>query len=172
MQTLGRKAIAGTGLVLLALAVLFALFSFWRENWAANQSPGALERFVAGLLLSGSRSVEEVPNPVAASEPNLAEGRELYGKQCAFCHGKDGTGTDRTGVQFYPPVPSLAPPQNQLTDSQMHFVIQRGIRYTAMPSFANALSDEQIWKVVLWVRKLSRKDLQRHPPQASRQVQP
>jgi len=136
----------------MALAVLFVLFSFWRENWAANQTPGAVERFLAGLLLSGSRAVEEMPNPVLPTEAALAEGRELYERQCAFCHGADGTGTDRSGVQFYPPVPSLAPLQNELTDSQMHFVIQRGIRYTAMPSFANALTDDQIWKVVLWVR--------------------
>jgi mono/diheme cytochrome c family protein len=137
----------------MAMAVGFALLSFWRENWAADQSPGPVERFLAGLLLSGSRNVEEKANPVPPTEENLAEGGRLYEAQCAFCHGSDGTGPGQSGVQFYPPVPSLAPPQNQLTDAQMHFVIQRGIRYTAMPSFAKALRDDQIWKVVLWIRQ-------------------
>ena len=136
----------------MALIVIFALFSFWRENWAANQSPGAAERFLARLLLRNSRSVVEMPNPVPPTAAALNEGRELYEAQCAFCHGADGTGKNLSGVQFYPPVPSLLPPQNQLTDSQMHFVIQRGIRYTAMPSFSNALSDDQIWKVIMWIR--------------------
>ena len=150
-----RKTVAGLGLVLMSLAAIFAVLSFWRENWAANQSPGAVERFLAQWLLSSSRAVEEMPNPIPPTELNLAEGRELYERQCAFCHGSDGTGTGSSGVQFYPPVPLLAPLQNQLTDSQMHFVIQRGIRYTAMPSFANAMSEDQIWQVLLWVRNLA-----------------
>ncbi|OFV98681.1 MAG: hypothetical protein A3H94_04130 [Acidobacteria bacterium RIFCSPLOWO2_02_FULL_60_20] len=150
-----KKTIAGLGLALMGLAVIFALLSFWRENWGANQTPGAVEQFLAGWLLSGSRyPAAEIPNPLTPTETNLAEGRQLYEKQCAFCHGLDGAGSGRSRVQFYPPVPSLVPPPNQLTDSQMHFVVQRGIRYTAMPSFAKALSEDQIWKVMLWVRQL------------------
>lgn len=157
-----RKTIAGWGLGLIVLVALFALISFWRENWGANQTPGPVERFLAEWLLSGSRgTAAEVSNPLPATEANLAEGRQLYEKQCAFCHGADGTGTSMTGVQFYPPVPSLLPPQNQLTDGQMFYVMQRGIRYTAMPSFANALRDDQKWKVVLWARNLSQSSSRR-----------
>jgi mono/diheme cytochrome c family protein len=155
---LKRKAIAGSGLVLLALAAILTLFFFWRENWAANESPGAVERFFARMLLSSSRSAEEIPNPIAVTDAALQEGRALYEEQCAFCHGVDGAGTDLSGAQFYPPVPSLKPPENQLTDSQMYFVVRRGIRYTGMPSFANALTDDQVWKVILWLRAQSNAD--------------
>ncbi|MBI3934027.1 MAG: c-type cytochrome [Acidobacteria bacterium] len=152
-----RKTIAGLALAMLCLVAVFAVFSFWRENWSAKETPGRLEQFFAEMLLRGSRgTVTELPNPVPASEANLLEGRDLYEKQCAFCHGQDGTASGHSGVQFYPPVPSLAPPQNQLTDSQMQSVMERGIRYTAMPSFAKALNEDQRWKVVLWVRQLSR----------------
>jgi mono/diheme cytochrome c family protein len=167
---LKKKSIAGLGLALMALAIVFALFSFWRENWAANQAPGPVERFLAGLLLSGSRDVEDRPNPFSATEENLSEGRQLYESQCAFCHGPDRAGPGDSEVQFYPPVPSLARPQNQLTDSQMHFVIQRGIRYTAMPSFAKALSDDQIWKVVLWIRSDTNPGIQSDPPHPTNQI--
>lgn len=152
---MSRKTVAGAGLALLGLAVVLVLFSFWRENWAANQAPGRVEQWLAGWLLSGSRDVADRPNPLPATAANLAEGREIYEQQCAFCHGLDGRGAGQHGVQFYPPVPSLLPPQNQLSDSQMHYVIQRGIRYTGMPSFANILDSDEIWKVVLWVRRLA-----------------
>ena len=159
-----KKSVAGIGLALLGLAALFALLSFWRENWGANQAPGAVERFFAEWLLSGSRGgAANLPNPLEPNAANLAEGRDLYGKQCAFCHGEDGSGARQTGVQFYPPVPSLLPPQNDLTDSQMHAVIEQGVRYTAMPSFAKALSTDQIWKVVLWTRQLSRPEQKQAP---------
>jgi mono/diheme cytochrome c family protein len=156
---LKRKAFAVLGLVLIALAAAFTLLSFWRENWAVNESPGAVERFLAGILLRSSRSVQEIPNPVPLTDAALAEGLDLYEKQCTFCHGPDGGGPDSSGVQFYPPVPSLLSPQNQLTDSQMYFVVQRGIRYTAMPSFAKAMTDDQIWKVILWLRAQATNDV-------------
>ncbi|HWP84034.1 MAG TPA: cytochrome c [Terriglobia bacterium] len=161
-----RKTMAGLGLVMIAGLGAMALFSFWKENWAADQPPGAVERFLARWLLSGSRTVPEIPNPLPPSETNLARGRSLYEKQCAFCHGLDGAGPGDSGVQFYPPVPSLVPPQNPLSDAQMHFVIQRGIRYTAMPSFAKALTEEEIWAVVLWLRHLNQ------PPAARRGTEP
>lgn len=152
-----RKFYAGVGLALIAAAILFAVLSFLRENWAANQTPGGFERWVARWLLfrnrdDGSGRV----NPLPPTAENLAAGRELFEKHCAFCHGMDGHGPAIPGIQFYPPVPSLAQPEEPLTDAQLYSTIELGIRYTAMPSFGQALSDEQIWKVTSFVRSLPR----------------
>jgi mono/diheme cytochrome c family protein len=150
-----KKTTAGVGLVFIAIVLVIAIFSFLRENWAADQTPGTVERLFAGWLLSGSRkTIAERPNPVPLTESSLNEGRELYEKQCAFCHGQDGKGSGGTGVQFYPPVPSLVEGNGDLTDAGIQSVITQGIRYTAMPSFSKALSEEQMWKIVLWVRHL------------------
>ena len=150
-----RKTIAGAGLALIGFAALAVVFAFARENWGANQAPGAVERFLARLFLSGTRRAEtELPNPLPANEENLRVGQEIYEKQCAFCHGLDGAGPFESKVQFYPPVPSLSKPDEDLTDAQMYFIIRSGIRYTAMPSFEKALSEEDTWKVVLWLRRL------------------
>jgi mono/diheme cytochrome c family protein len=150
-----KKSTAGAGLILVAIVVAFALLSFLRENWGADQSPGAVERFVAGWLLAGSRrAVTEVPNPVPPTESNLNEGHVLYDKQCAFCHGEDGKGSPETGAQFYPPVPSLVDPSQTRSDAEAQAIISQGIRYTGMPSFAKALSEDERWKVVLWLRHL------------------
>ncbi len=150
-----RKLAAGVGLALVAALIVIALLSFWQENWSALQSPGVVEGTLARLLLSGSRqAVSETPNPVAPTAANLAEGGQLFQKQCAFCHGDDGTGQGPTGAQFYPPVPSLVDANRRLTEAQMQAVIRQGVRYTAMPSFSKALSEEQCWKIVAWVRRL------------------
>jgi mono/diheme cytochrome c family protein len=150
-----RKAAAGLGLAAVGLAVVLVLFSFWKENWGANQTPGAVERFFARFLLSSTRRAEaETPNPLPSTEEHLQEGRRLYEQHCAFCHGLDGSGPIESRVQFYPPVPSLQQPENPLTDAQMHFIVRRGIRYTGMPSFEQALTEEETWKIVLWLRRL------------------
>ena len=151
-----KKTYAGLGLVLVALVLVFVLVSLLRENWAASQTPGVLERFLARWVLSSARQTgADVKNPLSPTEENLREGRELYEQQCAFCHGLDGRGQRPGGIQFYPPVPSLVEPGSELTDGQRHFIVSNGIRYTAMPSFAKVLAPEQIWKAVLWLRHLS-----------------
>lgn len=152
-----KKTLAIVVLVLVAFAMVFAVVSFLRENWGADETPGAVEQFLAGWLLGGARdSQADVPNPFPAEGPHLQEGRELYEKHCAFCHGLDGRGPGENGIQFYPPVPSLVGSEMELTDGQMHYIVSRGIRYTAMPSFAKVLTPDQSWKVITWVRNLSR----------------
>ena len=144
---------------MVAMIFVYAVASFLQENWAANQAPGSLEKFLARWVLSSFRQRgKDVQNPLPVTEENLRAGRELYEKQCAFCHGLDGKGQQPQGIQFYPPVPSLVKRDNELTDGQQHFVVSNGIRYTAMPAFAKVLAPEQIWKVVLWLRQLSAQD--------------
>ena len=149
---------------MVTLVFVFAIVSFLRENWAANETPGVLETFLAKLVLRQARSQQaNLPNPFPPTEQNLQEGREHYEKQCAFCHGLDGEGQDQSGLQFYPPVPSLVDIEGEMTDAQIHFLITRGIRYTAMPSFAKVFSPEETWKIVLWAKHLSRLTSQKKP---------
>ena len=157
-----KKLHTKLALGLVVLIFLVAIGSFLRENWSANESPGVLETFLAKWALSRARQTAgETRNPLQPTEGNLQEGRQHYEKQCAFCHGLDGKGQGQTGVQFYPPVPSLMDRGNEMTDGQIHSVVTKGIRYTAMPSFAKELGPEEIWKIVLWVRHLPQQ-----PPQA------
>ena len=151
-----RKIYAKAGLVLIVIVFVFTVISFLRENWGADAKPGPVERLLAGWVLSRSHSAgSEARNPFPPTEENLREGRLLYEHQCAFCHGLEGGGQDPNGLQFYPPAPSLVEEAHHLSDGQLHAIISRGIRYTGMPSFAKAFSPDQVWKTVLWVRRLS-----------------
>jgi mono/diheme cytochrome c family protein len=154
-----KKAYSIVALILIAGTIVFALASFVRENWGADQTPGPVETFLARWLLTrpGGPEAEE-PNPIPLNETTLQEGRALYEKYCAFCHGLEGRGTGEKGIQFYPPVPSLAEPAADLTEGRIYYIVARGIRYTAMPSFAKALAPEEIWKIVHWVQQLARKN--------------
>ena len=151
-----KKIYSKAALGLVAVIFLFAVASFLRENWSANETPGVVERFLANWALSRARQGQsDVRNPLQASAENLEEGRQHYEKQCAFCHGLDGKGQGESGVQFYPPVPSLIDPQNEASDGQMQAIVKQGIRYTGMPSFAKVLSQDEMWKAILWVRHLA-----------------
>jgi mono/diheme cytochrome c family protein len=163
-----KKKRAAIVLGLLAAVFLFAIGSFLRENWGANQSPGAIESFIARFIRGmGAQRHADQPNPFQPTPENLEEGRMLYEQHCVFCHGDNGVGqTPDQGIQFYPPVPSLVDPSLEFTDGQMHFVVTNGIRYTAMPAFEKVLTPVQTWKAILWVRRLS----QQPAPQTSEQT--
>ena len=99
-------------------------------------------------------------NPVEPSESALLKGRALYQKHCASCHGDKGKGDGPAEHFTDEPATDLtdAAVQARWTDGEMFWKISTGRREGAdviMPALANKVpSDEDRWKVVLFVRQL------------------
>jgi mono/diheme cytochrome c family protein len=54
-----------------------------------------------------------------------------------------------------PSAPSLDEPDiQQLSDGQMFWIIQNGVRWSGMPAFGMTCKDDEIWKIVSFVRHL------------------
>lgn len=109
---------------------------------------------------------KETPNPIPATEDNIADGREHFGHHCGICHGLDG---EATGVPFAekmaPPVPSLSSKDVQdYTDGQLKWIIENGINPSGMPAWKGTLSDEEMWKIVDFLRHLPPKGSLGIPP--------
>lgn len=95
-------------------------------------------------------------NPLPDSPALVARGREDFSHYCMVCHGLDG---QSTGVPFAaamsPPVPSLASPAVQsYTDGQLRWIIRNGLFPSGMPASRELLSDEETWRIVLYLRHL------------------
>lgn len=95
-------------------------------------------------------------NPIPATEDNIADGREHFGHHCGVCHGLDG---QATGVPFAdklsPPVPSLSSKDVQdYADGQLKWIIENGINPSGMPAWKGTLSDDEMWKIVDFLRHL------------------
>jgi mono/diheme cytochrome c family protein len=122
--------------------------------------PGAAESQVAKevkhrITVGG----KDIPNPLPATDENIADGREHFGHHCGICHGLDG---EATGVPFAdkmsPPVPSLSSKDVQdYKDGQLKWIIENGINPSGMPAWKGTLSDEEMWKVVDFLRHLPAK---------------
>jgi thiosulfate dehydrogenase len=113
--------------------------------------PLPMERFLASKAISASigQSANQQP-PVPADETNLLAGARIYQKTCAGCHGLLDKADSGMGKRFYPPVPHLLPPGEGVTDDPVgatHWVVEHGIRFSAMPSFHGKLTDTEIWQV-------------------------
>jgi thiosulfate dehydrogenase len=72
---------------------------------------------------------------------------KIYTINCAVCHGTLDNQPSPLEHSFYPPVPQLL--LDPIDDPQWHtyYVVSNGIRYTGMPSWRHALSEQEIWKV-------------------------
>ena len=96
-------------------------------------------------------------NPVVAGSEALQAGREQYLIKCAVCHAIDGSGKTQVGLNLYPRVPDLrAPPTQNLTDGELHYIIENGVQLTGMPAWGDphAKLSGDSWKLVLFIRSL------------------
>lgn len=94
-------------------------------------------------------------NPVERTSEAVAEGSELYKKNCLMCHGENGKG-DGPATKFIKPAPadiSTAEVQERLTDGEIFWKITEG--KNPMPPFGRKLSEDERWKIVHYVRTLA-----------------
>ena len=143
-----------------ATSKLFLVSAFVVASGCRVSKPGAAETRVAEEVKHRMTVVgKDVLNPLPATEENIAEGREHFGHHCGICHGLDG---QSSGVPFAdkmsPPVPNLASKDVQdYADGQLKWIIDDGINPSGMPAWKGDLSDEEMWKVVHFIRHLPTK---------------
>ncbi|MEQ1626388.1 MAG: cytochrome c [Nitrospira sp.] len=91
--------------------------------------------------------------PASGKEHDAVSGREIYSNTCIRCHGIDGKGT--LGLHLVPKPADLTSPgiQGRL-DASLFKRIHDGKPNTAMGAWSTALSDDEIWDVLAYVRTL------------------
>jgi mono/diheme cytochrome c family protein len=146
-----------------------------RHGFSAKDEPSAFEKTVARAMrnLAIPRDAKQARNPIPATAENLAEGREHFADHCATCHANDGSGDTEMGRNLYPKPPDLRLPQTQnLTDGEIFYIIQNGIRLTGMPAWGESHEEDDNWKLVLFIRHLpnltaeEKKDMERFNPKS------
>jgi mono/diheme cytochrome c family protein len=98
-----------------------------------------------------------VPPQTDLDKPeNLSEGFEHYNEMCVVCHGAPGIepGEARDGLNPQPPLLAKAKHLLDHPPGELFWVIKNGIKMTGMPAWGPTHSDEKIWAIVAFVRKL------------------
>ena len=150
-----RGFILGVVFTLLAIAVaVFAVSHLGLYPIGADNPPSALERSLAmrALDVYADKHKPQVENPIESTRENLVEGKRLYEEHCALCHGSAKEKLSPLREKFNPPVPQLIANVPEDEDAWVFWVTKHGARMTAMPSWSGILSDDQIWKVVAYVK--------------------
>ncbi len=151
--------------VILLLVLIFAAVGVYgwlivSRGFSARSSPSSAEAFVAREVrrLGVPRRARNLKNPVQASPELLTGAMAHFADHCAICHGNDGKGTTLIGKGLYPKPPDMTEPATQqLTDGELYYIIENGIRLTGMPSFGEEEGNEQnkeSWDLVHFIRHL------------------
>jgi mono/diheme cytochrome c family protein len=152
-------------LVLLVLAVAAAVglggYVVYR-GLSARDEPSNAEAFLARRLrrMAIPGRSRELKSPVQASPELLSRATAHFADHCATCHGNDGRGNTLMGRGLYPKPPDMTEPSTQnLTDGELYYIIENGIRFTGMPAFGEEPgndNDLESWDLVQFIRHLPR----------------
>ncbi|RPH53279.1 MAG: cytochrome C [Acidobacteria bacterium] len=126
---------------------------------SARAQPGLIEtrlaRAVRGLAIP--RDVKRMANPVPKSADVVAAGMSHFADHCASCHANDGSGKTEMGQGLFPKAPDMRQPATQqLTDGELFYIIENGVRFTGMPAWSTGAPDgeQASWHLVHFIRAL------------------
>lgn len=146
--------------VLLTLVVLFAFFliyiySGWHDVSAMNEESGMMKWV---FNTTKNHSIESRLGDISVPDLNdsvmIREGFEHYNEMCVGCHGSPGTGMSEFSKSLNPQAPYLVETVKGSDAKELFWITKNGIRMTGMPAWGKTHSDEKIWAIVAFMRKL------------------
>ena len=154
-----RTLVIIVAVALLGLVVATAA-SILHDGLSSRATPSRFEIMMARNVrhLAIPSNARLAQNPLLVSPEDLRDARLHFADHCAVCHANDGGGQTMIGSGLYPKPPDLRLPETQsLTDGELFWIIENGVRFTGMPAFSNGGEHggmQDSWKLVHFIRHL------------------
>lgn len=146
--------------VVITLVVLFGGVFFYLKlgllDIRAAQPISGIEHEMAEMAMDASvdHSAPHLDDPIQATDDNLMTGAMLYEKNCSLCHGSvaDKGHVSPMSQAFYPRVPQIIRRIPGDPEWHLFYVTKYGIRDTGMPAWEKTMKDDDIWRVISFVK--------------------
>ena len=112
----------------------------------------------AAAFLIGYASVQ----PTMAQSGNAENGAQIYAKRCTLCHGEEGDADSPAAERLNPPprdftlgqykFKTTAFDQDYADDGDLFRMIRDGMPGTAMPGWADILSEQDMWDLIAYLK--------------------
>jgi mono/diheme cytochrome c family protein len=138
-----------------AIALLIFASVVFSASAQQNQKPPD------GVLPADSSAAAQASaqtNSVKPTAESIAQGKKVYGYDCAMCHGVDGGGKGDLAVDMKLKIPDYRDPASMkdMTDADLFRIIQKG--KGDMPQEGDRVKPEGIWNLVNYVRSFAKKE--------------
>lgn len=178
---ISRQGLEQIAIALAVGAVLFAVLAAlrwrrgqdWRRFSVSAATLGALVAVCLLLAYTGAPNIPTPPvpltarfaqNPTPDTPETVARGRQLFGQNCALCHGPQGKGDGALAPTLFPRPVNLQLHVPQHAPGELLYWISSGIPGTSMPAWADVdpatgkprLSDDDRWAIIRYLQALAR----------------
>ena len=148
-----------TVVVFIAIAVLagFIVIYGGLYNIAATDHHWAPTRWLISTLTDNAveHRAASIEVPGNLDDPDrITRGFEHFDEMCVDCHGAPGIDRDEFAEGLYPGAPRLERSTRDMTPAEVFWIVKNGIKMTGMPAFTSTHSDEAIWDITAFVKKL------------------
>lgn len=142
--------------ILISMLVPLLILASGALNFAATAGPSSAEAALAKFAVGRSMAwrVPEMINPYAGDQQAAAAGIHHYADTCLACHGAPDVSPKEFAKGLNPPAPNLTKSLDNRTDAELFWIVKNGIRMSGMPALGPTHTDDDIWKIVSFVRTL------------------
>ena len=139
---LGGAILVWSGIYNVAADVPHYRLTFWLLDEARECSVAFHSKGIVPPSLKGQKLV--------------AVGFPHYHEMCRLCHGAPGLPRLEFAEGLYPSPPSLVSDdvQRDLGNGELFWIVKNGLKMTGMPSFGKTHTEEQLWGIVAFLRRL------------------
>lgn len=150
-QWAGPSLVAAAGALLLAIAVVV---SGAVDLAATRPHPLGWAGFLHYTFRrSTARHAAGVVVPAHLDQPaQIAAGALYYATACAHCHGAPGFGQNPVALAMTPRPQYLPHAIGGLSAAQLFRIVRYGVKYTAMPGWPAQGRDDEVWRLVAYLR--------------------
>jgi mono/diheme cytochrome c family protein len=153
-----KLAVGLAAIVLLLVLGTVVLVASGSYNVAATAPHTRVTEWLLNTVQERSVAVraDDVPSPPPLDAEMVRHGFEEYRAMCATCHGAPGVERGEIGKGINPEPPDLAEEAAEWSDRELFWITKHGIKLAGMPAFGATHSDEALWGIVAFLRRLQR----------------
>jgi cytochrome c553 len=112
----------------------------------------AIEFGVQRAVSTHSLAVEDPPD--LGDRDRQALGARHFELQCVSCHGSPAAPPMELARHMLPVPPDLANKGQRWSDEEMFWIVQHGLKFTAMPAWSTRERGDEVWSMVAFLRRL------------------
>lgn len=148
--------------IIIVAAIAAAGTYAWLGYYNVAASAPHAEFVHAALQTIRDNSIERQAEVYLGAAPPLDDpemirtGARHYAEEgCADCHGGPGAPQGELAEYMSPQPPDLADTATRWSNAQLYWIMENGIKMTAMPAFGATHDEDELWAMVAFVRKLT-----------------
>lgn len=146
--------------VLAVAAALYAIYS-GAVDVAASDGHTPLAEWALSTTMHNSvdaRAGQAPAPPQRLTAAQISAGARHFAQTCATCHGGPGLHAAHWAEDMTPPPPDLTHAASQWSDQELFWIIENGVKMTAMPAFGGHHGEKEIWQLVAFLNALPETD--------------